>query len=186
MSATLDEPKVLAEWIGAKVYTTLFRPLKLSEYVLIEDDVYSVPDGTKTRQLAPEYRVKADSTRTLGSVANFVRNLRNDMLYFRITMEAILTGNAVLVFCPTKAEVETTANLIARYISHCLSKGENNRFSQLKEIVNTERLKEFAQLFTKKTRSTDKTVPALIQHGVAFHHAGNLLPPLTSISLMPV
>lgn len=87
-------------------------------------------------------------------------------------MEAILQSNAVLVFCPTKSEVESTANLIARYISHCLSKGDSNRFTTLREIVNTERLKEFADLFTKKTRSTDKTVPALIQHGVAFHHAG--------------
>lgn len=76
MSATLDEPKVLADWIGAKVYTTLFRPLKLSEYVLIEDDVCSIPDGTKTRELAPEYRMKADSTRTLGQVAAFVRRLK--------------------------------------------------------------------------------------------------------------
>jgi replicative superfamily II helicase len=92
---------------------------------------------------------------------------------FRLTIEALLENKAVLIFCPTKSEVENTAESIAKYIKYCFDKGPTNRFfsicSQMHRTAPEERLDEVVR---EKTKCTDKLLLKTLRYGVAFHHAG--------------
>lgn len=66
MSATLNEYEKIANWIGAKTFVTDFRPLKLCEYVLLENIIYDLKSMEKVRSMISDYIIKSDVKGFLG------------------------------------------------------------------------------------------------------------------------
>jgi DNA polymerase theta len=160
LSATLGDNelhKMLADWLNAKTFCTEFRPLELNEYLVHENGhIFNLlENGEKCRELDEEFIIKGDNKCLIG-----------------ITVEALLHSQSILIFCPTKAEAEQSAILLAKYIKYCLDKGDANRFPTLSTILLRDKLSEAIEFFKKKNACSENDLLQCIGQGIAFHHAG--------------
>uniref|UniRef100_A0A914KR24 DNA-directed DNA polymerase n=1 Tax=Meloidogyne incognita TaxID=6306 RepID=A0A914KR24_MELIC len=160
LSATLGDNelhKMLANWIDARTFQTEFRPLELHEYLVHETGhIFNLlENGEKCRELDENFIIKGDNKCIIG-----------------ITLEALLQSQSILIFCPTKAEAEQSAILLAKYLKYCLDKGEANRFPTLSSILPREKISEAIEYFRQKNACSERDLLQCIGQGVAFHHAG--------------
>ena len=94
MSATLPNLDLLAKWLNADLYKTDFRPVPLSEKIKIGDKLFD-------------------------NKFNFLQKLQsilpNDSDHLvSLSLEPVLNGHSVLIFCPTKNWCEKLAETISK------------------------------------------------------------------------
>ncbi|KAL7074401.1 hypothetical protein ACQ4LE_006556, partial [Meloidogyne hapla] len=160
LSATLGDEelhKMLTDWLNARTFRTEFRPLELHEYLVHENGhIFNLlENGEKCRELNENFIIKGDNKCIIG-----------------ITLEALLQSKSILIFCPTKAEAEQSAILLAKYLKYCLDKGEANRFPTLSTIISRDKISEAIEYFRQKNACSERDLLQCIGQGVAFHHAG--------------
>ena len=100
MSATLPNLNVVARWLDAELYRTDFRPIPLTEFVKVGNDIYDSSLSTRLRVLAPP--------------VSGCNNSSGDSDVVPLCLETIAIGCSVLIFCPTKNWCEKLADSIAR------------------------------------------------------------------------
>lgn len=67
MSATLSDHEPLVDWLGARFFTSQYRPLELRQFVFMDDDqIFEIDGETKIRTLESKFIVKGDSKRLIG------------------------------------------------------------------------------------------------------------------------
>jgi DNA polymerase theta len=149
MSATIPEISVLASWLGAYSFETDFRPVRLVEYVKLENMI-------------------------LDKLGNVVETLDVDMkaasklgdpdLLIPVVFQTFRDMNSVLIFCAKRIDCEKTAKHIARLLDNpiesLLDEGiMNSRQALIESLVDTE-------------TGLDPTLKYCILRGIAYHHSG--------------
>ena len=151
MSATLPNLDTLADWLGAELYYTDFRPVPLREMVKIGPTLYDTT-FQKIRDFDKLQSVPGDE---------------DDILL--VCRETVAQGHSVLIFCPTKSWCENLACTLAG--GHCVTNttgesGEDRSLISKKQLFGV--CEQLRRTQVGLDRALEKTVP----HGVAFHHAG--------------
>eukprot|EP00494_Astrolonche_serrata_P028949 UN29216 len=85
MSATLPNVKDIADWLEAELYITNYRPIPLTEY-------YKIGNEIKDRYGQPVRNISD----------KFYRNAKDPHHLVPLVSETIAEGNSCLMFCPTK------------------------------------------------------------------------------------
>jgi hypothetical protein len=96
MSATLPNLDLLSKWLDADLYKTDFRPVPLSEHIKIGDTILNN---------------KFELVRNLNPLVQ-LQNDTDHLVY--LSLETVINGHSVLVFCPTKNWCETLADTVAK------------------------------------------------------------------------
>ena len=155
MSATLPNVGAVAAWLGASLYTTMFRPVPLSFHT-VEGDVARPADGGKARVLSLPPQPASPP-----AVADDLRCVA------ALVSESASAGHAVLVFCGTKARAQETAVGVARLLGPLPERGAAAAGAAPPRAALVDRL-------SAAPRQNTALLTAL-RCGAAFHHAD--LPP---------
>ena len=152
MSATLPNLSMVAQWLGAQLFATDFRPVPLQEMVKIGQALY----GGDTK----------------GGCLQKVRDLAGEPLgqeeedIAALCWETVKENHCVLIFCPTKKRCENLAMLLAQQIPHF--RGQDPAAPQR----STPDLIAVCEQLRRTQVGLDPILEATLPHGVAFHHAG--------------
>ncbi|CAM9666820.1 unnamed protein product [Scytosiphon promiscuus] len=146
MSATLSNGAELAEWLGATLHVSDFRPIPLDERILLGMHVYDKA-GSVVRKFAAPAHPQTDP----------------DHVVTLCSRESCRAGDQVIVFCPTK-----------QFCHNCALKVAKNLKVPAQKSAASSRAALMAQLSKEMSMGVDPILQAseTIPHGVAFHHAG--------------
>lgn len=147
LTATLPNVEDMAKWLGAALYRTGYRPVPLSEYVLVSRRLLH-KDGSSARDLDDEgLSEAARAADKTGLVA--------------ATWEVTKESHNALVFCSSKVKCETVAQLLADQLPVAPGEAAHEKArSDLAEAIHRQPCGAF--------RVLSKTIP----RGIAFHHGG--------------
>ncbi|XP_059178781.1 DNA polymerase theta-like [Physella acuta] len=163
MSATLPNLSLLAKWLKASLYFTDFRPVPLTEYIKVDNKI-----------LDAELLIK----REIPALLSFPDDLDH---VIALSLETVLDGHAVLIFCPTKVWCENLCETIARRFYALI---HENKHTKMKENVlnlitngkllnlDQDNLKETVEQLKRCPVGADPVLARCILNGVAYHHAG--------------
>ena len=145
MSATIPDLDKLAQWLNASLYITAWRPVPLTNYAVIGSTVYS----------SDLERVE----RTLDATGK-------DRIVAALTEEATEDGHAVIVFCPSKAQCEICARMIASEVEHCSWQQHASKSEPYTLLL------EAIALLQTQPGGLHPTLAQTLPRSIAFHHAG--------------
>nr|XP_020657450.1 helicase POLQ-like isoform X1 [Pogona vitticeps] len=151
MSATLSNVEDLQQFLKAEYYTSNFRPVKLKEYVKIQDSIYEVDS-------------KAENGLTFSRLLEFkysssLQKMDPDHLIALVT--EVIPEYSCLVFCPTKKNCENVAEMICKHL--------NRDFKKIKEKEKQDLVKDLMDICSGRLCPVLKrTIP----FGIAYHHSG--------------
>lgn len=154
MSATLPNLNILAQWLKADLYVTDFRPIPLKEYVKVGPEIL-LPDFQLARQISSE---------------NFIPNDIEHIVY--LSLETILDGHSVLVFCPTKNWCEKMAQHVSNEFFNLGSNPNSDRGARLRQQLKGELLAQVLERLKATPAGLDSVLGQTVRFAVAFHHAG--------------
>ena len=151
MSATLPNLDILAQWLGAQLFRTDFRPVPLTEMVKIGPSLYN-SQLQKVRDL---------------DMAGSLPGDEDDILL--LCGETVTQGHSVLIFCPTKNWCEKLAQAVARasFLSSVPLEGHADS-----PIIDRPGLADVCEQLKRTQVGMDPALGLTVPNGVAFHHAG--------------
>jgi hypothetical protein len=118
MSATVSNIQLLANWFGAKLFITNFRPVPLIESLAFDLNVYD-KNGQSIRKL-----YEAISHKNVPVSKNEKSPLSSlTLTQLNLCYEGLLKHQQILIFCPTRATTETTCQQILLYLIPLLRSG---------------------------------------------------------------
>ena len=144
LSATIGNAQDMAEWLGAELVESDYRPVRLSKGVVCGARVY--------------YRGS-------GSMEEAGLNGSSAIPELRIVQDTVLQGKQILIFYSTKRNAEAGAQRIAKSLSEMLAKGRAKELGELGASV--------LNALERPTEQCIK-LSNLVKEGVAFHHSGLL------------
>ncbi|XP_057700008.1 DNA polymerase theta [Corythoichthys intestinalis] len=154
MSATLPNLTLLAEWLGAELYQTDYRPVPLQEHLKLGCNIYD-KSLSVVRQFTPALLIKGDDEHIVS-----------------LCYETVRDGQSVLLFCPSKNWCEKLTDSIAREfynLRHTQCEDE----SQLQPVcLDNEGLVDVIAQLSRTPAGLDPILKRAVPWGVAFHHAG--------------
>ncbi|XP_048512661.1 DNA polymerase theta isoform X2 [Athalia rosae] len=153
MSATLPNLSLLAEWLGAELFKTEFRPIALNEQYKINRTIYN-SKFMPTRELHPIPELCNDPDQIL-----------------QLCIETIADGHSTLIFCPTKNWCENLAHQVAA-IFFKLGSGDTTLGQILRKQLNSDAIAETLCQLERCPAGLDNVLKGTVSFGVAFHHAG--------------
>ncbi|KAL4231945.1 hypothetical protein ACF0H5_009521 [Mactra antiquata] len=157
MSATLNNIKDLCTFLKAEVYCNDFRPVTLTEYVKLTDNIYKVdskallPDDLFIHdrvvyfQYRPEMN-KVDPDHLLGLILE------------------VIPEKSCLVFCPTKKNCENVALMLCKLMSKYKR--------ELTEVKRSERKQLLKELYNDSEGKMCPILQYTLHYGIAYHHSG--------------
>jgi replicative superfamily II helicase len=173
MSATLSNPKLLADWLEAKFYISRYRPVPVEEHLVYDNSIYPTTSSkdffrTASQLSGASTGSNAVSTQKLIVAAARVEKsthleLENPVLnaVVALAVETASKGFGSLVFCSSRLGAERIAALIAETMPSELD--AHHKLEQRLELLAV------LQTLPNGYEATfDKTIAA----GVGFHHAG--------------
>lgn len=173
MSATLSNPKLLADWMNAKFYVSKYRPIPIEEHLVYDNAIYPTANAKDFFRAASQLSGRSSggnpsSTQkpAIASVKvepSIHAELENPMLnaVVALAVDTAVKGYGALVFCSSRLGVERIAGVIADAMPSDQSSIDSH----------DQRIEVLASLQTLPNgyeTTFDKTIPA----GVGFHHAG--------------
>ncbi|KAJ8025431.1 Helicase POLQ-like [Holothuria leucospilota] len=158
MSATLSDIEDLCHFLDAEVYTSQFRPVELTEFIKIGDALYEV----NTKALCPDDRF-THSRNVVFPYNNAMQKNDPDHL-IGLALE-VIPYNSCLIFCATKKNCQSVAQLICKYMPRNVSKK-----------ILAHNTKEKEELLLSLRRECDdhlcSTLKKTVPYGIAYHHSG--------------
>ncbi len=142
LSATIGNAKELAEWMGAELVESDYRPVKLDKGI-IHDGVFHYYEGKKEVKQA-----------LMGE---------SEIPEIRVVEDTLARGKQAIIFYSTRRSAEFGAAKIAKSVHKGLSEPERIDLMELGKQVSS--------VLERPTEQCVK-LGSLIEKGVAFHHAG--------------
>ncbi|XP_071090102.1 helicase POLQ-like [Haliotis cracherodii] len=159
MSATLNNIRDIQTFLQAEVYSNNFRPVKLTEYVKVEDSVFMVDSGQV--DLRGQDILKHD--RVIMFPYNADLKIQDPDHLLGLVME-VIPNNSCLVFCPTKKNCENVALMLSKLmIKH---------HRHLTTVKRTERKQLLQELYRDGNGQICPVLEYTVHLGIAYHHSG--------------
>ncbi|KAL5370217.1 SFII DNA helicase-like protein [Cryptosporidium parvum] len=203
MSATLPNLRDIGLWLDAVVYQSNFRPVPLREHIVIKGKAYIKPGKDQNKstlgssvqdtlskvmswdfhQVNSKFNSTDFDIDQIGS-SRWKYPIVDMSELLVIGWEALKKGESVLVFCPSKYSVESTALFFANCIKRQFCEGidiENcsNRQQIMQSLRSVERQRymlaeEIRQnsSLSKRSIQNNNTLIDCIVKGIGFHHSG--------------
>lgn len=173
MSATLSNPKLLADWMSAKFYVSRYRPVPIEEHLVYDNAIYPTANAKDFFRTASQLSGRSSGGNVSSTQKPAVASMRvepsvhadleNPMLnsVVALAVDTASKGYGALVFCSSRLGVERIASVIADAMPS----------DQTSSDTHEQRTEVLASLHTLPNgyeATFDKTILA----GVGFHHAG--------------
>ncbi|KAI1006192.1 hypothetical protein K3495_g2035 [Podosphaera aphanis] len=128
MSATLNNPEVLAKWLRAKFYISQYKPVPIEENLVVDNYVYPAATSSMFYKTAAQLTASSSSSSSSSSSnqkssprpcriiqPSINKELKNPLLnsVVSLTIETANAGHGALVFCSSRAGCERNASLIS-------------------------------------------------------------------------
>ena len=155
MSATLPNLEVLCKWLRADIFRTDFRPIPLKEHIKIGSEIFTPDLVTPIRKIEAAQTVPNDA----------------DHVVF-LSLEPVLNGHSVLIFCPAKNWCEKMAENISNEFCNLGSDASSSYGMKLREQLNGQHLAQVLVRLKASPAGLDSVLGRTIRFAVAFHHAG--------------
>ncbi|KAH6660154.1 P-loop containing nucleoside triphosphate hydrolase protein [Truncatella angustata] len=169
MSATLPNVEILAEWLGAHRYQTMYRPVPIDEHLVFESNIHAASSTTSMLKAATQLSHEARPTRSPSSPVRTIqpsqhKELQDPVLNSVVALanETVRSGYGVLIFCSTRLGCELDARLVSRVLPDS---------EDLDGAVAEKRADLLGDLRSLPS-GLDPTLADTVPCGVAFHHAG--------------
>ena len=167
MSATLSNPQLIADWLGAKFYVSKYRPVPVQEHLVYENSIYPTSNAKQFFRTASQLTSVSATQKPPIAARTIEKSLHRELdnslsnSVVALAIETATTGYGVLVFCSSRYGTQTTAVLISEAMpTEHIPADVLNKRSDL--IASLQALPGgFESAFSKT-----------ILFGVAFHHAG--------------
>ncbi|KAK6065809.1 DEAD/DEAH box helicase [Seiridium cupressi] len=123
MSATLPNVEILAEWLGAHRYQTVYRPIPLDEHLVYESNIYAVASTSSMLKATTQLNSRSTPAKAQSSPVRTVqpsahRELQDPVLnsVIALTNETARLGFGVLIFCSSRPGCESDARIVSRVL----------------------------------------------------------------------
>ena len=164
LSATVDNPEAIADWLDATLVESDWRPVSLRTGVCVGDSV-TFDDGTETAVDVPASTARAETPSGADSTED-VLSVEADAavdeasITAALVAETVAAGGQCLAFVRSRAEAAQLAERLAA-----------------DDLAETMGIESVAATAADAVRDVDGTVTGrtlaeCVQSGVAFHHAG--------------
>ena len=164
LSATVDNPEAIADWLDATLVESDWRPVSLRTGVCVGDSV-TFDDGTETAVDIPASTARAETPSGADSTED-VLSIEADAavdetsITAALVAETVAAGGQCLAFVRSRAEAAQLAERLAA-----------------DDLAETMGIESVAATVADAVRDVDGTVTGrtlaeCVQSGVAFHHAG--------------
>ena len=147
LSATIGNADEIADWLGARLVTSDYRPVKLLKGAVASGKIYYV-DGDRLAEGTMNLRGAADTNEE------------------RVLEDTLLMGKQALVFYSTKRNAEAGSQRLSKISGRFISEDEKKSLAKTGNAV--------LNVLDKPTQQCVK-LSEVLSHGAAFHHSG-LLP----------
>ncbi|XP_047478541.1 helicase POLQ-like isoform X2 [Penaeus chinensis] len=154
MSATVGNLNELASFLGAQLYTGNFRPVELAEYVKIINQIWEINTSA---------RVEEDllKNKRLSCFPYSQEQKKIDIDMVGGLVGEVVPEHSCLVFCPTKRNCETLAELVCRILP-----------KELTKVRVTDKRALYRALSEEGSGVVCPILRRTIPYGVAYHHSG--------------
>ncbi|KAH3855655.1 hypothetical protein DPMN_098225 [Dreissena polymorpha] len=157
MSATLNNIGDITKFLDADVYSNDFRPVELTEYVKVSDNIFQVlptakcPEDQFVHQRVVDFQyrpemLKLDPDQLLGLILE------------------VIPDNSCLFFCATKKICESMAKMMSKLLA--------TYRSNLAMIKQEERKALLKELYSDSEGKMCPVLRCTLQFGIAYHHSG--------------
>lgn len=153
MSATLPNLDELANWLGAELYSTTFRPIPLYEQTSVCGEIYD-RNLQLIRKIEPLPGIGVDTDNVL-----------------QLCLDTIKDSCSVLIFCPTKNWCENLAQQLSLAFFQ-IGNSQTPLGKILRSQINSDLILEVLQQLRYCPVGLDQVLKKTISFGIAFHHAG--------------
>lgn len=154
MSATISNLPEVAQFLKADIYTRDFRPVELTEYAKIGNEIFSINQKASSVSEAFE-KVRDCGNSYQGKI------LKNDPDHLLELVMEVCPKFSCLIFCATKLNCESVSNLLCDHLS-----------SQLKTFKREEKKNLIEAIKMDLNGQICKTLLKTIPFGIAYHHSG--------------
>ncbi|XP_054633899.1 DNA polymerase theta isoform X2 [Dunckerocampus dactyliophorus] len=154
MSATLPNLSLLADWLGAELYQTDYRPVPLQEHLKVGCNIFD-KNLSVVQQFTPALQIKGDDEHIVS-----------------LCYETVRDGHSVLLFCPAKNWCEKLADTIAREFYNLRYTGRDGESEALPVSLDHEGLLDVLAQLSRTPAGMDPILKRTVPWGVGFHHAG--------------
>ena len=170
MSATLSNPKLLADWLQAKFYVSKYRPIPIEEHLVYDNAIYPTANAKEFFRTASQLSGRSPESSTQKPVvacATITKSTHQDLenpmfnAVVALAVETAAAGYGALVFCGSRLGAERMAALISDAMPlDCDGAGAMDKREDI--IASLRALPNGYEPVFNKT----------VQAGVGFHHAG--------------
>ncbi|XP_055709420.1 helicase POLQ-like isoform X2 [Phlebotomus papatasi] len=150
MSATIGNIMEIEQFMEATTFAGNFRPVKLTEYIKCENDIYEV-NPSNSEMFVPYRVIESDYDE---------KKLQIDPDHLGQLVMEVSPQDGVLIFCPTRQNCENVARLLANVLSE--------DFLQHRKAEKMSLLENMMKFFEYVCPILRKTIP----YGIAYHHSG--------------
>lgn len=150
MSATIGNIMEIEKFMEATTFAGNFRPVKLTEYIKCENDIYEV-NPSRSEMFTLHRVIKSDYDD---------KKLQIDPDHLGQLVMEVSPQDGVLIFCPTRQNCENVARLLANVLSE--------DFLQHRKAEKMSLLENMKKFFEYVCPILRKTIP----YGIAYHHSG--------------
>ncbi|XP_059613887.1 helicase POLQ-like [Phlebotomus argentipes] len=150
MSATIGNITEIEKFMEASTFAGNFRPVKLTEYMKCDKDIYKV-DPSDPEMFVPFRVIDSDYDE---------QKLKIDPDHLGKLVMEVSPQDGVLIFCPTRQNCENVARLLTNVISKDFL--EDHKQEKKKLLDNMKTYFEYICPILQRT----------IPYGIAYHHSG--------------
>ncbi|KAF7536505.1 hypothetical protein G7054_g4495 [Neopestalotiopsis clavispora] len=169
MSATLPNVVVLAEWLNAHRYQTMYRPVPIDEHLVFESEIYAASSTSSMLKAATKLKEDHKPTQTPSSPIRIIQPSQHKELQetvlnsvVALTNETVRAGFGVLIFCSSRTGCESDAKIVSRVLPS----------PEEIESATLERRADLLADLRSLPSGLDPVLAETVPAGVAFHHAG--------------
>lgn len=170
MSATLPNVEVLATWLNAHRYQTMYRPVPIDEHLVFESNIYAASSTSSMLKAATQLKTQdSKPTQPISSPIRTIQSSQHKELkdvvlnsVVALTNETVRAGFGVLIFCSSRVGCESDARIVSLVLP---APGE------LDDVTAEKRADLLADLRSLPS-GLDPVLAETVPAGVAFHHAG--------------
>ncbi|GFR76889.1 helicase POLQ-like protein [Elysia marginata] len=176
MSATLNNIGDLQDFLNADIYSNSFRPVPLTEFVKIEDNIFRVNHQVLSAEDQLEHEkivifpyscdlLKQDPDHLLALVlSTFCDLLKQDPDHLLALVLEMVPANSCLVFCSSKKNCENVALMLSKLMTI--------HHRHLADIHRQKRQELLLELSRDGGGNVCPVLQQTVHFGIAYHHSG--------------